>query len=295
MNKVLLVEDNPGDARLIEELLKEAAAGEFGLHCVGRISEAMRSLAEGDYSAVLLDLSLPDSAGLETVQRLCRAAKEVPIVVLTGMDDESLALEAVQQGAQDYLVKGRLEAPHLLRSIRHAIERSRVRTELLSQSLTDGLTGLSNRRGFMTLANQQIVLANRTQRGMILLYIDLDNLKRINDTLGHQVGDLALIETAGVLRESFRMSDIMGRVGGDEFAVLAIEAPAPSAQLLVGRLKRNILARNSQKNRLYDLSLSVGSSRYDPASPSPIDVLMARADAAMYMVKRDKRRHLSEA
>jgi len=127
--RILLVEDNPGDARLLRETLRDAESLPFELAHAGRLAEAEARLASEACDVVLLDLSLPDAHGLETVRRTLRAAPEVPIIVLTGLDDETLAVQAVQAGAQDYLVKGRVESILLARAIRYAMERKRLERE----------------------------------------------------------------------------------------------------------------------------------------------------------------------
>jgi signal transduction histidine kinase len=144
--KVLLVEDNPGDARLIRELLKDAKVRQFSLAYADRLSTGVERAAEGGIDAILLDLSLPDSHGLETVSKIYLHAQGVPILVLTGLDGETVGLEAVQHGAQDYLVKGQIDGQLLARSILYAIERkvqedqlrehARVQAKLLTQALT---------------------------------------------------------------------------------------------------------------------------------------------------------------
>lgn len=122
-NKVLLVEDNPGDARLLHEMLKDAAEMQFELTDVGRLQDGLDLLAAQSFDIVLLDLRLPDSQGFDTFTRLKREAPNVPVVVMTGMQDETLALRAVQEGAQDYLVKGQVDGEQLARSLRYAIVR----------------------------------------------------------------------------------------------------------------------------------------------------------------------------
>ena len=117
---------------------------------------------------------------------------------------------------------------------------------------------------------------------MVLLFADFDGLKQINDTLGHPEGDRALIETADVLRETFRESDIIARIAGDEFVVLAIETNGVPAEVLITRLQQSLEARNARRDRHYKLSLSVGLARYDPEHPCSIDELVAQADRAMY-------------
>jgi diguanylate cyclase (GGDEF)-like protein/putative nucleotidyltransferase with HDIG domain/PAS domain S-box-containing protein len=160
--------------------------------------------------------------------------------------------------------------------------------ELRSQALADELTGLYNRRGFIFLAQQQLKLANRTKMGMLLLFADFNNLKWINDTLGHHKGDLALIETANILKETFREPDIIARIGGDEFVVLATEVrkDRDSAEILISRLQENLDTHNARGRRSYKLSLSMGITRYDTESPCSIDELLARADSLMYEEKR---------
>ena len=173
-------------------------------------------------------------------------------------------------------------------NLRDITELVRLREELRTMALIDDLTGLNNRRGFSTLGQQQLKLSNRTKRGMFLLFGDLDNLKWINDTFGHHEGDQALIETANIYRETFRQSDIIARVGGDEFAVLAVEAYRDSSDILAARLHESLRTHNAQRNRRYKLSISVGLDYYDPTCPCSIDELLDRADRSMYEQKQKK-------
>ena len=128
--KVLLVEDNPGDARLIQEMLSEAGSGVFAIELVSKLSQGLVCLARGDIDLVLLDLGLPDSQGLDTFSQAYAQSPEVPFVLLTGLEDETLALTTVGQGAQDYLVKGATDTATLLRAIRYATERKKVQEAL---------------------------------------------------------------------------------------------------------------------------------------------------------------------
>ena len=166
---------------------------------------------------------------------------------------------------------------------------ARVRMEeaLRALALLDELTGLYNRRGFVTLAKQQLKTANRARRRMMLLFADFDGLKQINDTFGHPEGDRALIEIADVLRETFRESDIIARFAGDEFVVLAIETDSASPEALTARLQQNLEVRNARGDHPYTLSLSVGVARYDPEHPCSIDDLLTQADRAMYGQKQN--------
>lgn len=156
-------------------------------------------------------------------------------------------------------------------------------------NLTDELTGLYNRRGFIMLATQQIKIAERAKKGMLLFFIDLDHMKDINDSLGHQAGDMAIIEAASIMKDVFRESDILGRIGGDEFAVLAIDTTDEIKNILITRLNKTIATYNSIKDRKYMLSFSVGVSCYDPNNPVDLDTLMSSADDLMYREKRNKK------
>ena len=162
--------------------------------------------------------------------------------------------------------------------------------KLLSLSNTDELTGLFNRRGFFALAGQQLKISQRLKKGMSLLSADLDGLKKINDTFGHQVGDRALIETASILRECFRDVDIIARIGGDEFVILLIEPSHAKLDAYTARLQRKIEQRNCRYERNYTLSISIGIAHFEPGSPCTIDDLIARADGLMYEQKRNKKK-----
>jgi diguanylate cyclase (GGDEF)-like protein/PAS domain S-box-containing protein len=172
---------------------------------------------------------------------------------------------------------------------RDITERKRTEETLRSLSLLDDLTGLYNRRGFLTLAEQQLRLAQRTGRGFALVFADLDGLKRINDTYGHQEGDHALIKTADILRQSFRDSDITARLSGDEFTILALEDYEGSPAAITARLMENLRDYNAQECRPYDLSLSIGVVHFNPESKCSIEELMGQADEAMYEHKHSKK------
>ncbi len=534
--RILLIEDNPADARLVREWLAESQSGAVEVANVATLGEALRSVQAETYDAALLDLSLPDSHGLESLHRLKAAAPHLPIVVLSGLNDENLALQAVASGAQDYLVKGqgdgtsikraldyararkqleqalgeseqrfrdlvdkshglicthdlagkllyanpasaaslgytqeeiagknlrdllvpemrdlfgaylekikterthrgamqvqtkggdsrlwsydnnyceeigkapyilgyahditelrraqeslkaseerfrilashapigifmtgadtdceyvnerwsqitcvpagdaqgqgwlRILGPHIAEAwyaataegrefamefqyrregipplwlycaaaaVRNAAgrvsgyigtlvdvtERKRAEETLRWQSLTDELTGLHNRRGFLAVAEHQLKLAQRAKRELTLFFVDLDGMKQINDVFGHAAGDEALIDVADVLRKTFRDSDFVARLGGDEFAVLMTETGAAGTPVVVERLGKNLTAHNARGARPYTLAFSTGAVHHDPASKIGLDALMAQADAAMYEQKRAKRK-----
>lgn len=170
-------------------------------------------------------------------------------------------------------------------------ERKALQDTLETISISDDLTGLLNRRGFFTLTQQQIKLANRTKRRLFLLYGDIDGLKTVNDSLGHAAGDLMLVETAKLLREVFRESDIIARLGGDEFAVLLTEdSNSPDSAVILDRLRESIRSHNERAPGGPLISLSIGLQVYDPGNPISFDRLISRADALMYEEKKAKKR-----
>lgn len=172
---------------------------------------------------------------------------------------------------------------------RDITERKRQEEALRALSLVDELTGLYNRRGFLTLAQQQLKLARRSQRELVLLFIDMDDFKEINDTFGHNEGDIALTRAAGILRHTFRDSDIIARLGGDEFVVLATDTGETGSEIIVNRLRRELFERNTRDGYPYRLSFSVGAARFDPEAPPSIEELLATADAMLYEQKKHKR------
>jgi len=178
---------------------------------------------------------------------------------------------------------------HFIFQIQDISERKRAESALQSLSLVDELTGLYNRRGFLAVTEQYLESFQRSDNGLVVLYADLDGLKGINDSLGHLEGDRALVRTAEVLKEAFRSSDIIARLGGDEFVLLAGVGADESAESLMDRLQQKIALANAQRNRPYDLSISIGVAHYDPDEACTIEELMGRADRVMYEEKRKKR------
>ncbi|MDD2336948.1 MAG: histidine kinase N-terminal 7TM domain-containing protein [Geobacteraceae bacterium] len=173
--------------------------------------------------------------------------------------------------------------------LRDITEKKHVEQKLREISLMDELTGLHNRRGFMTLALQQIKIADRLAQGMTLLYADLDDLKVINDTYGHLAGDQALIDAATVLRTSLRASDILARLGGDEFVGLILESGGETELAVKARVQENLNAHNLHGVRLYRLSFSIGTARYDITHPCSVEELLEGADREMYRNKLEKK------
>jgi diguanylate cyclase (GGDEF)-like protein len=173
----------------------------------------------------------------------------------------------------------------LMRAVRCAAKQYMLQAKMGNLALTDELTDLYNRRGFIALAERQLKIGRRSGRGMLLFVMDVDRLKQINDSFGHFEGDRALKRAADALEETFRDSDVIARLGGDEFAVLAIETSGHSEATIRTRLFERLKSCSAEHSR-YELSLSLGVARFDPRNCSSIGELMAEADQAMYEQKR---------
>lgn len=169
---------------------------------------------------------------------------------------------------------------------KHIARRLQLENALRELATVDELTDVLNRRGLHAVADEHLRLARRLRKGLYCLFMDLNGFKRINDTLGHKVGDQALIETARLLKNTFRESDVIARVGGDEFVVLALETGSNSANRMIARLQEKLSAANAQTGRKYQISFCIGVARYDPGQECSIADLVARADGLMYEQKQ---------
>jgi diguanylate cyclase (GGDEF)-like protein len=285
--KVLYVEDEIDHAILIGEFIKEIANVHYEMTHVQQLDEALLELDNQRYDIVMLDLSLPDKQVLDTITAVCERAPEVPVVVMTSIEDESMAVKALQKGAEEYLVKGEMNSHALSRILRYAIMRHKGRVELQSLSLVDDLTSLYNRRGFMLFAQQQLSIAIRTKRGMILFFIHLEGLNEITEKSGRQYEDLAKIETANILKETIRESDIIARHSRDEFTAMALESFDASNEIIITRLQDELKYHNKQENRQYKLSLCIGKAYYDTEELCTIDELINRAKESMIEQKKN--------
>lgn len=284
--QVLLVDGDPVEARRLAQMLRAGGPVRFRLRCAHKLRQAKRHLQNGRADVAIIDLSLPDAQGLEVLVEAQRTASSVPFIALNATADESLAAQVLQLGAQDFLVKSELNPGQLARALSFAIARQQAQLHLRSLSLMDELTGLHNRRGFISLSEQRLKLTSRQGVRSTLIFIDVDNLKYINDNFGHREGDYALQQIASLLQECFRDSDIIGRLGGDEFCVLLSQTAESGGLQVRKRLLHLISRRNESSRRLYALSVSLGI--VDVLSPRELEQQISRADALMYEHKRAK-------
>jgi len=288
ISTALLIEDNPGDARLLKELLAEEPAAPFRLICVDRLQRGLELLSTEKVDILLLDLSLPDSHGLETFAKAYAHAPKVPIIVLTGNDDHALALLAVKAGAQDFLFKGKLDRELLIRSMQYSIERKRYQEQLEHQANYDVLTGLPN-RNLLQDRLKRAVFAQRDARPIAVVFIDLDHFKFINDSLGHTQGDKLLAIIAERLASIVREGDTVARLGGDEFVLVLNDQ---NKEDVIFRAMQRVLNKVSEPmtidgQELY-ITCSAGVSLY-PADAPDVETLLKNADVAMYRAKEHGR------
>ncbi len=288
--KVLIIEDNPDHA----ELARLALEPHFEVYLSESGEDALQYL-EGPAqnnrpAAILLDYSLPGIDGLAVFERIMERGYDIPVIMVTGQGDESIAVEAMKKGAYDYMVKSgnyRAVLPAVIyKAVKQhevAAEKARLALELERLVITDDLTGLFNRRHFYQKLEEEMVRAKRQNGKLSLILFDLDNFKEYNDTFGHLEGDSALKEVGGIILSSIRDKVDSGcRYGGDEFAVILPGADIKHASAVAGRIRRSV-----REKKLGNIGISTGIAEYDPESS--VEDFIKTADDALYEVKKGGR------
>lgn len=283
--RILLIDDSDADTQALREALSEAGmvfagAPYYELSCATTLAAGLSRLSAGGIDLVLLDLALPDASGIDTLVRVRQHTPWLPVVALTPPGDDVLAAHALQTGAQDYLIKGPLGGELLARAIRSAIRVHRLQNALRSLTLVDGLTSLYNRRGFVTLAEPQMRLAQRTKRHFLIMSAEVQGLKSVNETGGWDEGDALLRATAETLRHTFRDSDVLARLQGGAFAALALDASTHASPIVAARVQRGIQGYNAQLGRRHKLDISLGFTSFTGETASSVEELLSRATAA---------------
>ncbi|NWF75335.1 MAG: diguanylate cyclase [Nitrospirae bacterium] len=279
-HSILIVDDDVVLLNMYKELLMLEG---YICETVSNGKSAINLLNTKRFDVIIIDIVLPDMTGFKLTEKVKILNPDSVVIIMTGFSDTFSYDDAIKAGATDFLKKP-FTLKELLVRIEHAIEHEFLRT----MSLRDELTGLYNRRGFFTLIEHYFKLSMRDHRGFFILYSDLDDLKKINDALGHTAGDSALMDTAFILKENFRDSDIIARIGGDEFVVAPIWTSGDSIEVILSRFYYALENFNLQKARKYKLLLSTGTAFFDPVSPCSIDELLNQADKSMYKSKRWK-------
>jgi diguanylate cyclase (GGDEF)-like protein len=281
--RVLVVDDEETVRNFLVSLFSR-----FEHHCEtakdGR--EALQKIKKSSFDSTVIDIVMPHMDGITLTNELLTLYPDLPVMIMTGHGDDHSAESAIAAGALEFIRKPFSIDEFILRFDK-MMRDHKVKEALQALSLTDELTGLYNRRRFFILAEQYFKLAIRTKKRSFLFYIDMDGLKWINDQRGHYEGDRALIALASLLKKTFRTSDIIARIGGDEFVVL-LESTDENDEMLVTRLHKNIKDYNAEVSKNYEFSVSVGVAQFYPEDPLLIDELLSRADALMYAQKRKR-------
>lgn len=279
--RVLVLEHRRAQAQRLCEDLEATPELSVALEWVDRLSAGLERLAAGDIDVTVLGLPMPDGSGLDSFRAVRDRAPEIPMIILADDDENHLAETALREGAQDYLLKPEVSHDALVRSLRHAMARQALIVELRQLAMLDELTGLHNRRGFIMLARQLLEAARRNGFGTSLVYMDINGLKAINDTLGHRKGDEVFIALAHRLRQTFRSSDVVARIGGDEFCALLV-ADGSRGDAPIRRLLEEPAIILFDDGSALTVSLSVGIANSEPSDDVAVEDLMHRADASMY-------------
>ena len=285
--RLLVVDEDATHAARLQALLREALGDDADIALCHDVSDLHRALQEQSVACVVLALSSQDTAN--TLDPVLSSVDGEPVVVVADDEDPQAALRAIQEGAQDYVLDPAADTDALSRAIRHAIARKQTETRLARQALHDPLTGLPNRELMLDRLNVAVARSRRRPTSLALLFLDLDGFKRVNDTLGHEVGDELLVEVARRLQAVLRPGDTVSRYGGDEFLILCEDLRGRSEAMRVAERARAAIGEPFRlRDREVTVEASVGVAR---ARRTPIDgqALLHKADVAMYRAKRTGR------
>jgi diguanylate cyclase (GGDEF)-like protein len=306
--KILIAEDDSVTRRVLEVTL---AKWGYEVIVARDGDEALAALQSTEAPPLaILDWMMPGKDGIEVCGKVRQSPSATPtyIILLTAKTEKEDVVAGLDAGADDYLTKpferselrARIEVGvrvvNLQKKLAKRVEElnlalvelKKAEAEVRNLSMTDDLTDLYNRRGFLILSQQQQKVARRIKKPFSLIYADMDGLKKINDTYGHQEGSEAIKQIAQILKKSFRESDIIARLGGDEFTIFVTDMNAGNIDIPLERLMENLSEFNRQNLFVFQLSLSLGVMRVEPEDDSLIEELLVRADKAMYENKRQK-------
>ena len=323
MPKILIVDDNVISIKSLVTILSSSG---YETETANEGMEALDKFLRQKPDLVITDLEMPvmDGFALARLIRGDKSSAHIPIIFISAASDISSKLKAMETGGNDYItrpfngdellykVKAMLRTKELYDELFKSretlrknetelkkktellqleiLEREKAEEQLRLKSITDDLTDLYNRRGFFTLSEKQWKSAKRYKRKMSLMYMDLNNMKTINDKHGHAAGDQALIDTANILRKTFRESDIIARMGGDELAILLVEMKSfDDEHIIIRHLQDNLKMYNKQFGHNYALSLSIGVSIFNPEHPITLETLLKQADMLMYEDKKNQK------
>ena len=287
--RILLAEPFPGEGRpcvaemcLLEPRLRVAS--------VCSLTELLALVAEHKPDVLVLDLSLPEGEGLEALRRVQALSPGLPVLIFAAPAERDIAQRALETGASDYLLKGHIDHRSLLRALQCILWRRHEAAQAQQGGLMDELTGLFTRDAFLRLAVRHFDEARRQDATLAMLCLNVQDLEHVNREQGQREGDRVLFDTAELLRKSFRRTDLIGRTGGDEFAVLAVDAAEPSAPILRQRVERRVQALNQSAQRPLPVSLDIGVRLARPARGGSLQDLFLDAEADLEAHKPERPR-----
>ena len=285
---ILIVDDSLDDRQFFMHLLEQASQKRWAIEAIGSADECFEHLTTREYDCILLDYNMPTKDGLRLLNEIHLKWPKTAMVMLTGEGNETIAVQALKSGAQDYITKSSVTPATLASAIKSAMERKKQEMEFLYQASHDELTGLANRRMFTERLEHALLRSQRTGASLGLLYLDLDGFKAVNDTYGHQAGDDLLKQVSDRIVDSLREYDTPARFGGDEFAVLLEELPgngvdrsAQVAQRITQAITGSVY---SVADHDVEIGVSLGIALYPLMAQTP-DGLFQIADKAMYTAK----------
>lgn len=279
MGTALVVDNSESNRGLLKSCFDRAG---YTCETVTTAGAALEIIENSSFDFIVVDIVQMGTGGADLIEKIKKAQPEAAVIIMTGHDEQFSYDTVMEAGADDFLKKPFADTEVLAR-----IKIVKTRQNLYHWAIIDELTDVYNRKGFFTLAEHQLKIAKRTKEEMFMLYVDLDDLKVINDEHGHKEGDLALAKAAEILKNTFRESDIVARIGGDEFVVFPVRTTKNNQGIIVERFEKAIVRYNEASRKPYKLTMSFGISSYDPDGLSSLDELLIEADKAMYRMKTE--------
>jgi diguanylate cyclase len=287
--RVLVVDDNEGDYVLVKSLLDYIPLVDYDVRWLPGGEGVSERIADIQPDICLVDYNLTGDTGLDLISSITRMYPLLPSVLLTGESDPMIDVAAMRAGAADFIEKSRFDARVLDRTIRFAVEQKRVEGHLAERAERDDLTGLYNRAGFSERLEQAMGVADRTDRYLGVIFIDLDRFKYVNDSLGHAAGDALLRAVSARIHACCRATDIVARMGGDEFAVIATHMKEPSlSSHLAEKIVASFLEPFEIDGHVVHAGASLGVTTY-PVDDGTAEQLLMNADMALYRAKAEGR------
>tara|TARA_R110002049_G_scaffold285698_1_gene466725 strand:- start:127663 stop:128595 length:933 start_codon:yes stop_codon:yes gene_type:complete len=286
--RVLMIEDDDVDAAFINRLLTSCPDQTFSVDHVKSLSAAIETLSKNDYEAALLDLSLPDAVGLESFEKIRALDARLPVVMLTGMNDEDVGLQAIESGAQDFVAKEHVSGQMLFRVLRFAIARQLKVMGFQAAADTDPLTSLPNRRYLQSHFDEFIKSAEIKNTPASLAILDVDHFKSINDQYGHFVGDAVLKKIAEIMTQTLGENACAMRIGGEEFAVLMLDDDIDQACQRIDQLLKTLASTTMSFDEL-SIVVTASAGVIELKYSDIWDKAFVAADSALYEAKSSGR------